>query len=70
MVAIIAVAIDAHRAGVGIFIVSIIHSTSPIDITPNGADALLLAFLSEPNSCPTSLHLLHSRNGHEPNFCR
>ncbi len=20
--------------------------------------------------CPTALHLLHSRNGHEPDFCR
>ena len=44
MVAIIALAIDAHRAGVGIFIVSIIHRISPIDITPNGAVALLSAF--------------------------
>ncbi len=46
MVAIIALAIDAHRAGVGIFIVIIIHSISPIDITPNGAVALLSAFSS------------------------
>ena len=46
MVAIIALAIDAHRAGVGIFIVSIIHRISPIDITPNGAVALLSAFSS------------------------
>jgi len=44
MAAIIALAIDAHRADVGIFIISIIHSISPIDITPNGAVALLSAF--------------------------
>jgi hypothetical protein len=43
---IIALAIDAHRAGVGIFIVGIMHSISPIDITLNGAVALLLAFSS------------------------
>ena len=43
---IIALVIDAHRAGVGIFIVSIMHSTSPMDITLNGAVALLLAFSS------------------------
>jgi hypothetical protein len=43
---IIALAIDAHRAAVGILIVSIIHSISLIDITLNGAVALLLAFSS------------------------
>ena len=43
---IIALAIDAHRAGVGILIVSIIHSISAIDTTLNGAVALLLAFSS------------------------
>ena len=46
MVAIVALAIDAHRAGVGIVIISIIDSVSPIDITPNGAVALLSAFSS------------------------
>jgi hypothetical protein len=45
VVIIIALAIDAHRAGVGILIVSIIYSISPIDITLNlnGAVALLSA---------------------------
>ena len=43
---IIALVIDAHRAGVGILIVSNIHSISPIDITLNSAVALLLAFSS------------------------
>ena len=43
---IIALVIDAHRAGVGIFIVSIMHSISPMDTTLNGAVALLLAFSS------------------------
>ena len=43
---IIALVIDAHRAGVGILIVSIIHSISAIDTTLNGAVALLLAFSS------------------------
>ena len=46
--AIIALAIDAHRAGVGILIVSIIHSISGIDITLNlnAAVVLLSAFSS------------------------
>jgi hypothetical protein len=43
---IIALAIDAHRAVVGILVVSIIHSISLIDITLNGAVVLLLAFSS------------------------
>ena len=45
---IIALAIDAHRAGVGILIVSIIHSISGIDITLNlnAAVVLLSAFSS------------------------
>ena len=43
---IIALAIEAHRAGVGILIVSNIHSILAIDIILNGAVALLLAFSS------------------------
>ncbi len=122
---IIALAIDAHHAGVGILIVSIIHGTSPIDITLNGAVASLVAlsnrvsdlvalaalterararlrsmaggfanraviwaacvicsmrfraavsayhewatFAGHMSDC---LAFLHSRNGHEPDFCR
>ena len=45
IIAIIAVAIDAHRAGVGILIVSIIY-ISLTDIILNGVVAFLLAFSS------------------------
>ena len=31
---------------------------------------MIVSGLHSRAECPTALHLLHSRNGHEPDFCR